>query len=69
GFDKEEIIALAKKFGTYDISILPYEDCCSLMIAKHPETRARKEIVEEFEEFEELERNAVENDEVLEFRI
>ncbi|MEM3927628.1 MAG: tRNA uracil 4-sulfurtransferase ThiI [Archaeoglobaceae archaeon] len=69
GFDKEEIIALAKKFGTYDISILPYEDCCSLMIAKHPETRARKEIVEEFEEFEELERNAVENAEVLEFRI
>lgn len=68
GFDKEEIISLARKIGTYEISILPYEDCCSLMIAKHPETRARKEIVEEFEEFEELEKNAVEKAEVFEIR-
>uniref|UniRef100_A0A7J2TJC3 Probable tRNA sulfurtransferase n=1 Tax=Archaeoglobus fulgidus TaxID=2234 RepID=A0A7J2TJC3_ARCFL len=67
GFDKEEIIAIAKKIGTYDISILPYEDCCSLMVSKHPETRARLEVVEEFEEFEELEKNAVERAEVFEF--
>ncbi|MEM0351287.1 MAG: tRNA uracil 4-sulfurtransferase ThiI, partial [Archaeoglobaceae archaeon] len=67
GFDKEEIIAIAKKIGTYDISILPYEDCCSLMVAKHPETRAKKEVVEEFEEFEDLEKNAVEKAEILEF--
>ncbi|MEM0215006.1 MAG: tRNA uracil 4-sulfurtransferase ThiI [Archaeoglobaceae archaeon] len=66
GFDKEEIISLAKRIGTYEISILPYEDCCSLMVAKHPETRAKKEIVEEFEEFEELEKNAVENGEIIE---
>lgn len=66
GFDKEEIIELAKKIGTYEISILPYEDCCSLMVAKHPETRAKKEIVEEFEEFEELERAAVEKGEIVE---
>jgi thiamine biosynthesis protein ThiI len=39
GMDKEEIIEIAKKIGTYDISILPYEDCCSFMIARHPETR------------------------------
>ncbi len=66
GFDKEEIVEIAKKIGTYEISILPYEDCCSLMVAKHPETRAKKEIVEEFEEFEELERSAVEKGEIVE---
>lgn len=66
GFDKEEIVNLAKKIGTYEISILPYEDCCSLMVAKHPETRAKKEIVEEFEEFEELEKSAVEKGEIIE---
>ncbi len=36
GIDKEETIALAKKIGTYDISILPYEDCCVLFSPKHP---------------------------------
>ena len=39
GMNKEEIIALAKKIGTYDFSILPYPDCCSFMIAKHPKTK------------------------------
>ena len=34
--DKLEIIALAKKIGTYDISILPYEDCCTIFLPKHP---------------------------------
>jgi len=66
GFDKEEIVELAKKIGTYEISILPYEDCCSLMVAKHPETRAKREIVEDFEEFEELEKSAVEKGEIIE---
>ncbi|MEM1578690.1 MAG: tRNA uracil 4-sulfurtransferase ThiI [Archaeoglobaceae archaeon] len=66
GFDKEEIIAIARKIGTYEISILPYEDCCSLMVAKHPETRAKREIIEEFEEFEEMEKNAVEKAEIFE---
>jgi len=36
GFDKEEIIALARRIGTYDISIKPQEDCCSLFVPKHP---------------------------------
>lgn len=66
GFDKEEIIAIARKIGTYDISILPYEDCCSLMVAKHPETKAKREIIEEFEEFEEMEKNAVKKAEIIE---
>lgn len=40
GMNKEEIINIAKQVGTYKYSILPYPDCCSYMIAKHPETRA-----------------------------
>ena len=34
--DKLEIINIAKKIGTYDISILPYEDCCTIFLPKHP---------------------------------
>lgn len=39
-YDKREIIALAQRVGTYELSIQPYKDCCSL-IARHPETRAK----------------------------
>ncbi|MFC1565338.1 tRNA uracil 4-sulfurtransferase ThiI [Candidatus Neomarinimicrobiota bacterium] len=41
GFDKLEIIAKAIEIGTYDISILPHEDCCTLYVPKHPATKAR----------------------------
>lgn len=39
GFDKQEIVRKAREIGTYEISILPYQDCCSLFVPKHPETR------------------------------
>ncbi len=45
GYDKEEIVNLARKVGTYRTSIKPYQDCCSYMIARHPVTRARVEDV------------------------
>jgi len=41
GFDKLEIIEKAQEIGTYDISILPHEDCCTLYVPKHPATKAR----------------------------
>lgn len=41
GFDKQEIIAKAQEIGTYEISILPHEDCCTLYVPKHPATKAR----------------------------
>lgn len=41
GMNKIEITNLAKKIGTYDVSVEPYEDCCNLMIAKHPETHSK----------------------------
>jgi tRNA uracil 4-sulfurtransferase len=39
--DKLEIVALARRVGTYETSILPYDDCCSLFVPRHPATRAR----------------------------
>ena len=39
GFDKEEIMDLSRKIGTYETSILPYEDCCTVFVPKHPVTR------------------------------
>lgn len=50
GLDKEEIIALAKKIGTYDISILPQEDCCTLFVPQHPATRANLAVIKSIEE-------------------
>ena len=47
--DKIETIALARRIGTYDTSVLPYEDCCSLFVPPHPATRARLEDVHECE--------------------
>lgn len=49
GFDKSEIIDIAKKIDTYELSSLPYEDCCTIFTPKHPATRPKKEKVEEAE--------------------
>ena len=49
GDNKEEIINEARRIGTYQISIEPYEDCCSVFVPKHPETRANLERVREIE--------------------
>ena len=43
-YDKSETTALAKRIGTFDLSVLPYEDCCSLFVPDHPELRARVEV-------------------------
>lgn len=45
GMDKEEIMQIAKKIGTYEVSILPYEDCCTVFVPKHPRTKPRLEDV------------------------
>lgn len=41
GMDKEEIITIARRIGTFDTSILPYEDCCTVFTPKHPNTRPK----------------------------
>jgi thiamine biosynthesis protein ThiI len=50
GFDKDEITAEAQRLGTYPISIIPDQDCCTLFTPRHPATRARIEDVERAEE-------------------
>ena len=45
GFDKQEIIELSEKIGTYETSILPYEDCCTIFVAKHPVTKPNLKII------------------------
>ena len=46
GMDKEEIVRLARKIGTFETSILPYEDCCTVFTPKHPRTKPRLSEVE-----------------------
>ncbi len=50
GMDKQEIIDISEKIGTYETSIQPYEDCCTTFVAKHPVTRPILERIEESEE-------------------
>ena len=49
GFDKSEIIEIARKIDTYELSSLPYEDCCTIFTPKHPATRPKREKVEQAE--------------------
>jgi len=49
GFDKKEIIEKAQEIKTYDISIIPHEDCCSLFLPKGPETKAKLDEVKRAE--------------------
>lgn len=49
GFDKEDIIKISKKIDTYQTSILPYEDCCTLFIPKHPQTKPKLRYIERSE--------------------
>lgn len=50
GFDKQEIVQVSEKIGTYETSILPYEDCCTIFVAKHPVTKPNLNIIKKSEE-------------------
>ena len=50
GMDKEEIIRIARKIDTFDTSILPYEDCCTVFTPRHPKTKPRPAEVARIEE-------------------
>lgn len=50
GMDKVQIMDIAKDIETYETSILPYDDCCSLFLPKHPVTRPKLEEIEKSEE-------------------
>ena len=70
GFDKEEIVRVSKKIGTYDTSILPYEDCCTIFVAKHPVTKPRAEVIRKHEhnldeKIDEMVERAIANDDII----
>ncbi|SDB19621.1 tRNA uracil 4-sulfurtransferase ThiI [Eubacterium oxidoreducens] len=70
GFDKQEIVDVAEKIGTYETSILPYEDCCTIFVAKHPVTKPRLNVIEKSErhleeKIEELVKMAIETTETI----
>ena len=67
-FDKLEIIDIANKIDTYSTSILPYEDCCTIFVPKHPVINPDKKKCEEYEKlinYEDMIYNAVKNHEII----
>ena len=73
GMDKVEIIDIAQKIGTFETSILPYEDCCTIFVAKHPVTKPILSVIEKSEELladviDDLMREAIETTEVIEVK-
>ena len=49
-FDKQDIIEVAQKIGTYETSVLPFEDCCTIFVAKHPVTKPSLKSIERSEQ-------------------
>ena len=65
-----EIVDVSEKIGTYETSILPYEDCCTIFVAKHPVTKPNLNIIKRHEQnleekIDELMKTALETDEVI----
>lgn len=71
GFDKQEIVEVSEKIDTYETSIQPYEDCCTIFVAKHPVTKPNLNVIRIHErnldeKIDELMRTALDTDEVVE---
>lgn len=70
GFDKQEIVEVSERIGTFETSIQPYEDCCTIFVAKHPVTRPNVNYIRRHEQnlaekIEELVETALKNDELI----
>ncbi len=70
GFDKQEIIEVSEKIGTYETSILPFEDCCTIFVAKHPVTKPNINIIKRSEQkleekIDEMMKEAIETAETI----
>ena len=70
GLDKQEIVEISEKIGTYETSIQPYEDCCTIFVAKHPVTKPSLSVIKRHEEaladcMDELMKKALETDELI----
>lgn len=68
GMDKVEVVDIARKIETFETSILPYEDCCTVFVAKHPQTKPKLDRIMQSEtavDFEPMINTAIENTEVI----
>ncbi len=70
GFDKQEIVDVSEKIGTYETSIQPFEDCCTIFVAKHPVTKPNINVIRNSERhleerIDELVKTALETTEVI----
>lgn len=70
GFDKQEIITISEKIGTFETSILPFEDCCTIFVAKHPVTKPNINIIKRSETkledvIDDLVKTALDTDELI----
>lgn len=70
GFDKQEIVSIAERIGTYETSILPFEDCCTIFVAKHPVTKPNLNAIKRSErkldeKIDELVQTAIETTEII----
>ena len=71
GFDKDEIVQIARKIDTFETSIEPYEDCCTVFVAKHPKTKPRLADIQKSEsnfDFTPLIEKAIEETEIIDIR-
>ncbi len=72
-FDKQDIVDISEKIGTYETSILPFEDCCTIFVAKHPVTKPSLKVIKRSElklseKIDELMKTAIETTEVIEIK-
>ncbi len=70
GFDKQEIVEVSEKIGTFETSIQPFEDCCTIFVAKHPVTKPNVNVIRRHERYldekiDELVKTALETDELI----
>ena len=73
GFDKKEIVEISEKINTYETSIQPFEDCCTIFVAKHPVTKPNIERIEKSElnlaeKIDELMQTAIDTAEIIEVK-
>jgi len=69
GMDKEEVIVMARRIDTFETSILPYEDCCTIFVARHPKTKPQLEAIKRSEsrlDIEKMVESAIINREIIE---
>lgn len=73
GFDKQDIVDIAQKINTFETSIQPFEDCCTIFVAKHPVTKPNVDVIRRSEEkleekIEKLMREAIDSVEIIEVK-